>query len=326
MSTRTWAAAALGVLLVFLLPERLLAWGPATHLHLGLEVLGSLDLLPGPMARLLSGQAMEFLYGSIAADIPLGKSYAPTERHPHSWRIGRELHERAGDDPALRAFAVGYLSHLAADVAAHERFVPRMLLLTSSTRSLGHSYWEHRMDASVAPEKARMARSLVLDHDHGRLDEHLDEVLDRVLFSFDTNRRIFKGMVRIADDERWQSLFDTLLDNSRWDLRRREADLYVRESFDLVADQLRRSEHSRAAGRDPTGRQALDRAKRIRRQVLLVEKWSAAEALRQAADRFFPLPEPEEELWERRGETREVTDDVRGRLSAAPRKERRPAG
>lgn len=321
MSSRTWAGVVLGVLLVFLLPERLLAWGPATHLHLGLEVLGSLDLLPGPMARLLAGQAMEFLYGSLAADIPLGKSYAPTERHPHSWQVGRELRDRAGDDPALQAFAVGYLSHLAADVAAHERFVPRMLLLTSSTRSLGHSYWEHRMDASVAPEKARMARSLVLDHDHGRLDEHLDEILDRLIFSFDTNRRIFRGMVRIADDERWQNLFDTLLDNSRWDLRQRETDLFVRESFDLVADYLRRPDASRAEKGDPTGREALDRAKNIRRQVLLVERWNAPEALVQAADRFFPLPEPEEELWERRGGTGRIGRAVRARLSSSTRRQ-----
>lgn len=318
MSLRAWAGIALGLLLVFVLPERLLAWGPATHLHVGLEVLGSLNLLPGPLARLLAGQAVEFLYGSLAADIPLGKNYAPTERHPHSWRVGRELLDRTGEDPGLRAFAVGYLSHLAADVGAHERFVPRMLLLTSSTRSLGHSYWEHRMDASVAPEKARMARSLVLDHDHGRLDDHMDEVLDRLIFSFDTNRRIFQGMVRIADDDRWRSLFDTLLENSRWDLRDRESDLFVREAFDLVAGFLRRRDESRAAAGDPTGRRALDRAKKIRRQVLLVERWNASGALRQAADRFFPLPEPEEDLWARRGGTGDVAATVRERLLAPP--------
>lgn len=318
MSARTWVAVAVGLLLVVLLPDRLLAWGPATHLHVGIEVLGSLDLFPGPLARLLSGQALEFLYGCLAADIPVGKSYAPSDRHPHSWRVGRELYERTGGDPALQAFAVGYLSHLAADVGAHERFVPRMLLLTSSTRSLGHSYWEHRMDASVAPEKAAMARSLVLDHDHVALDDHLDEVLDRLIFSFDTNRRIFRGMVRIADDERWQSLFDTLLDNSRWDLRARESELFVREAFDLVAGYLRLREDSRAAGGDPTGRGALDRAKRIRRQVLLVERWSASEALRRAADRFFPLPDDAGKLWERRGGSAGVAEEVRGRL-AAPR-------
>lgn len=324
MSLRMWAGVAVGLLMVFVLPERLLAWGPATHLHLGLEVLGSLDLFPGPLARLLSGQAMEFLYGSLAADIPLGKNYAPSERHPHSWKMGRELHDSAGDDPALRAFAVGYLSHLAADVAAHERFVPRMLLLTSSTRSLGHSYWEHRMDAAVAPREARMARSLVLDHDHDRLNEQLDDVLDRLIFSFDTNRRIFQGLVRIADDERWQNLFDTLLDNSRWDLREAETDLFVRESFDLVADYLRRHDASRAADGDPTGREALDRAKRIRRQVLVAERWSASESLERAADRFFPLPEPGGELWERRGSSGEVAEWVRGVLST-PARQRKAA-
>lgn len=169
-----------------------------------------------------------------------------------------------------------------------------------------------------------MARSLVLDHDHDRLNEQLDDVLDRLIFSFDTNRRIFQGLVRIADDERWQNLFDTLLDNSRWDLREAETDLFVRESFDLVADYLRRHDASRAADGDPTGREALDRAKRIRRQVLVAERWSASESLERAADRFFPLPEPGGELWERRGSSGEVAEWVRGVLST-PARQRKAA-
>jgi len=46
----------------------------------------------------------------------------------------------------LRAFAFGYLAHLAADTVAHNYFVPRQLAVTSSTSSLGHSYWESRFE------------------------------------------------------------------------------------------------------------------------------------------------------------------------------------
>ena len=317
MSTIRRAAPVLGaaVLALLLLPDPLAAWGPGTHLHLGLEVLSSLSLLPSSAAGLLSAHAVEYLYGTLAADIPVGKSYAPAERHPHAWHVGRETLEAADDDPALRAFALGYLSHLAADVAAHERFVPRMLLLTSSTRALGHSYWEHRMDARVGGDRARMARSVVLERDHGRLDRHLDRVLDRTLFSFDTNRRIFHGMVRIADDRRWQSLFDTLIENSRWDLEEREAGLFLREAFELVTGYLRHADASRAAEGDPTGRNAVTRAKRIRRQVLMDEGFGAANALRRAADRYFPLPTRSAELWTSRGQTPEVSERVRRQLS-----------
>ena len=310
------------LLALLLLPDPAAAWGPGTHVHLGLEVLSSLSLLPTSVAGLLSTHAVEYLYGSLAADIPMGKSYAPADRHPHAWHVGRETVESAGDDPALRAFGLGYLSHLAADVGAHERFVPRMLLLTSSTRAVGHSYWEHRMDVRVGGDRSQLARAVVLEHDHGRLDRHLDRVLDRTLFSFDTNRRIFRGMVRIADDRRWQSLFDTVVENSRWDLEEGETELYLRDAFELVAGYLIREGDSRAASSDPTGRNAMTRAKRIRRQVLVDEGFGgAAAALRRAADRYFPVPERPARLWDRRGGSEEVAEGVRRRLAdrALPR-------
>jgi hypothetical protein len=34
------------------------------------------------------------------------------------------------------------MRNLAADAVAHNYFVPRQLAVTSSTSSLGHSYWE----------------------------------------------------------------------------------------------------------------------------------------------------------------------------------------
>lgn len=282
-----------GVLLLLLSPQALHAWGPGTHVQLGLDVLRSLDLLAPGMGALLQGHALEFLYGSLAADIPMGKSYVSLERHPHAWRVAEEMLESAEGDPELEAAALGYMSHLAADVVAHESFVPRMLLLTSSTRALGHSYWEHRMEVAAGPDHTRLARTVVMDFDQSRIDGLLDEVLERTIFSFSTNRKIFRGMVRIADDRRWQSLFDTVVENSRWDLEEREIELYQREALRHVLGFLAPGEGSRAREGDPTGRDAITRAKKIRRQVLLEEGWGAGDALQAAADRFYPLPEPE---------------------------------
>ena len=208
------AGTLLAALLLFAQPHALFAWGPGTHVFLGLEVLRSLELLPASLAGLLSEHALEFLYGNLAADISMAKRYAPMDRHPHAWHIGEEMLEAAEDDAALQAGALGYLCHLAADVVAHESFVPRMLLLTSSTRALGHSYWEHRMDAAVGSDYTRLARSLVMEFDHSRVDELLNSVLASTLFSFRTNRRIFRGMIRLADYQPWQNLFDTVIDNS----------------------------------------------------------------------------------------------------------------
>ncbi|HKK08974.1 MAG TPA: zinc dependent phospholipase C family protein [Gemmatimonadota bacterium] len=324
MSARRVAMAgtALAALLLLLQPHALLAWGPGMHVYLGLELLRSLDLLPASAAALLSGHALEFLYGNLAADISMAKRYAPADWHPHAWHVGEEMLTAAGDDPALRAGALGYLSHLSADVVAHEAFVPRMLLLTSSTRALGHSYWEHRMDVAVGAQYTRLARSLVTEFDHSRVDALLDSVLASTLFTFRTNRRIFRGMIRLADYQPWQSLFDSVIEASRWDLEQAETAFYRRTSFESCAAYLIRGSESPTAAGDPTGEEALRLSKRLRRQVLLVEGGAGAgTGLQAAADRHFPLDAPQAGLWEVRGGTPSTGDRARGRLlaRAAPR-------
>ncbi len=316
------AGTLLAALLLFAQPHALFAWGPGTHVFLGLEVLRSLELLPASLAGLLSEHALEFLYGNLAADISMAKRYAPMDRHPHAWHIGEEMLEAAEDDAALQAGALGYLCHLAADVVAHESFVPRMLLLTSSTRALGHSYWEHRMDAAVGSDYTRLARSLVMEFDHSRVDELLNSVLASTLFSFRTNRRIFRGMIRLADYQPWQNLFDTVIDNSRWDLEGAETEFYFRHAFEHTAGYLIWGSESPAASRDPTGELALRRAKQVRRQVLLVDSEpDPGTALQAAANRHFPLAGRELGLWEERGTTPAIAERITGRLRAraAPR-------
>ena len=127
-----------------------------------------------------------------------------------------EIFDGARDDP-LRAFALGYLAHLAADSIAHNYFVPKQLAITSSTSGFGHSYWESRFETHLGPECARRARELILI-DHSRSDGLLDRVLSPTIFSTPTNRRIFRGMVIVADNESWQRIFQLMTEKSRWDL------------------------------------------------------------------------------------------------------------
>jgi Zinc dependent phospholipase C len=117
-----------------LLPSVAYAWTPGTHVFLGEAVMRSLDLLPVAIAELLRAFPYDFLYGSIAADTSIAKKYAPVGRHCHSWTVGLEIYDGAEDEP-LRAFALGYLAHLAADAVAHNYFVPKQLAVTSSTSS-----------------------------------------------------------------------------------------------------------------------------------------------------------------------------------------------
>lgn len=278
-----WTAIAL--VLVALLPTTAHAWTPGTHVYLGDAVLRSLGMLPTSIADLLRAFPFDFLYGSIAADTSLAKKYVPTGRHCHSWAVGLEIHAAARDD-AMRAFGLGYLAHLAADSIAHNHFVPMQLAVTASTSSLGHSYWESRFETHLGSACARQARDLIL-LDHSRADGLLDGILSPTIFSTQTNRRIFRGMVHAADSEGWQRIFGLMTENSRWDLADVEVGRYLEYSFDHIMDLLVRFDHSSPLQLDPSGDDALRRAKQVRKEAM---RFGGSAHVREEAERAFGLP------------------------------------
>ena len=276
---------AAALLLLVLLPDAAYAWTPGTHVYLGEAVLRSLPQLPGAVAELLHAFPYDFLYGSIAADTSMAKKYVPTGRHCHSWTVGLEIHDSAKDE-RLRAFGLGYLAHLAADAIAHNHFVPMQLAVTASTSSVGHSYWESRFEMHLGPSSARQARDLIL-LDHTRADALLDRILSPTIFSTQTNRRIFRGMVHAADNESWQRIFSLMTENSRWDLSDAEVGRYLDHAYDAIIDFLNYFDRSRAYRQDPSGDEALRSAKRVRREAL---RTGGAELVRDEAERQFGLP------------------------------------
>jgi len=260
-------------------------------------VLGSgLTLLPPAVQAILKAHPRDFLYGSIAADISFAKKYVPAGRHCHHWHVGEEILDSA-DSERLAAVGWGYLAHLAADTVAHNYFVPRQLVLTSTTQALGHTYWEHRMDMHVGQRHLAGARDLITTHDHSDADELFDDVLSRTLFTFGTNRRIFRGMIHISDNDRWQQIFDAVLRKSRFDLPDEVVLDYLALSFDAVVDYIRHGHESAPAGNDPIGDLNLKLAKKVRR--LTMARGGAGEPahLRESADEFFPLPNEPLRFW-----------------------------
>jgi hypothetical protein len=281
----TWRSAALAALLIIVAPTVAHAWTPATHILLGEAVLRAADTLPVALAALLRAHPWDFLYGSIAADTSIAKKYARFGRHCHSWTVGFEILERSRDEP-LKAFAWGYLAHLAADVVAHNYFVPHQLAVTSSTSGIGHSYWESRFETHLSDRYPRRAVE-VIQLDHSASDAHLDRVLSPTIFSTRTNRRIFRGMVHAGDNASWQHVFAVIAARSRWDLTDDLVAAHVERSYDYVMDFLIREAGSVAYTYDPSGERALRAAKVVRREAI---RRGADAIVAEASERFGLRP------------------------------------
>ena len=297
MSFPRLALAVLGVGLVLLaLPEQAHAWTPGTHIYLGESVLANLPYLPATVAELLRSYPYDFLYGNIAADSSIAKHYAPLGRHCHYWHVGQEIHDLAATD-ALRAFGLGYLSHLAADTIAHNYFVPRQLMLTSSTAAVGHSYWETRVEAHLGDAYARAAKDVILLN-HASADAHLDRIIAPTIFSVRTNRRLFRGMVHLTETTSWQRASQVAREYSRWPLTDPDVERHLGLSFDFMMELLAESVAS-ARHLDPSGERPLKTAKEMRRRVMREAGRRDTARLQDAADENFRLPERALVYWSR---------------------------
>jgi hypothetical protein len=284
------------VLLLILTPDFAAAWAPGTHVYLGESVLSHLSQLPALAADLLRAYPYDFLYGNIAADTSMAKKYAPVGRHCHSWHVGQEIHDRAESEP-LRAFGLGYLCHLAADTVAHNFFVPRQLVLTSTTIAIGHSYWESRFDTHLGDGYSRKAADLIR-MDHNGSDAHLDRILSPTIFSVRTSRRLFRGMVGLTESQSWQRAFRVMVERSRWDLSDDMVERQMAVSYQLVMDLLAAETAARARRLDPAGEASLRLARRMRIDVMRNRIPRDHWRLARLADERFALPSYELPFWE----------------------------
>jgi len=177
-------------LLVFigflLVPSLSYAWGPLTHMYLGNEILSLSSLLPAPVYSLIKRYKDDFLYGNIIADIVLGKKYLPQDKSSHTWKFGFQLLDQA-KNRQQKAFVYGYLCHLAADTVAHE-------LLTREKKNIRHTFYELKAD-SLVKKKYWFQAIAIRRKVQRRNDMFLESSLDRLFFSFKTNKRIFKSFI-----------------------------------------------------------------------------------------------------------------------------------
>lgn len=258
------------VLAIVSIPAQAHAWGGGIHLQVGLSVLENLSRLPAGLAAILAAHPRDYLYGSIAADIIVGKKYTHYLLNCHRWHIGRKVLQSARTD-SERACAYGYLSHLAADAIAHNYYVPYKIMRSFASVTMKHTYWEMRFETFVEKEVWERAREVCRSDQRGN-DSLLRGVLTTTLFSFGTNKRIFNSIMLLSRLEKWQRVMRTLSDNSRYVLADSDRDEYLTLTEKAVFDFLVHAWDANILLADPTGERALATADALRKNLRLLYK------------------------------------------------------
>lgn len=254
-------------LVLFLLwPGEALAWGPVTHLVHGSTVLQTLTTAIAPLQETLTRHRLAYLYGCIAPDIMHAKRYTRSVyTHCHCWDVGWQVVE-AARTPRQTSFAYGYLSHLAGDVFSHNHYVPCRLVTCYEARALRHLYWEARFDAAQSGNRWRLVRD-VMRHRYDDCDDLVERVVERTLFSFRTNKRIFSSVMAVQQLEQWHAMVRAVAQRSRYQLSTRDIDRFNEICIESIRELLARGRDASCQQADPTGHEALARAEVLRRKL-----------------------------------------------------------
>ena len=129
------------------------AWGLYTHVYFAQLLLWAVPLSDPRYRNAIRKFPQLVLAGACLPDLALlGKHLGtPQLNGTHLWAHPRALAENAGSD-AERALALGYTSHLLADVIAHNHFVPAHEAMWFDAPMATHVAAEWAMDSHIGAQ------------------------------------------------------------------------------------------------------------------------------------------------------------------------------
>jgi hypothetical protein len=127
------------------------AWGLQSHVFFGQQVLLAAPLLDPELRRAALRFPRLVLAGACLPDLALAGAALGVRlfRRNHHWPAAHRLAAAQCDEE--RAVALGYASHLVADVVAHNRFVPEHERRVADVAYVTHALCEWAMDDYLRP-------------------------------------------------------------------------------------------------------------------------------------------------------------------------------
>jgi hypothetical protein len=257
--------AVIAILAVLLIPSAAYAWGPGMHVEVAMNALAEAAIVAPAIAALMRRFPEAFIYGAASPDIIIGKKYAGYLHHCHNWKMGRMILAEARSD-SQRAAAYGYLMHLAADIVAHNYYIPFKMIRGWRARLLSHTYWEMRFDLGVGEEAWEFFDD-VDEEDVAEFDMLLERVLRKAIFSFSTNKRIFNTILRLQKMRRLRQSLGIYARVSRFDIEEENRRHYLDLTMEAAMGFLRDPDGAPCLEIDPVGLARLDYAKAVRRSM-----------------------------------------------------------
>lgn len=142
-----------------------LAWGLCTHVYFSQLLIWTIPLADPRFRRAVARLPGLMLAGACLPDVALFSRYlgAPALNATHQWSVAQRLLTAASDDES-RALALGYASHLLADIIAHNHFVPAHERLWFDQPVVTHAACEWVMDAHIMPHLLARPADLMRRH------------------------------------------------------------------------------------------------------------------------------------------------------------------
>ena len=244
------------ILFIFVLKELIFssgawAWGPAVHTAISCNILESCAQILPCIASVIQSFPSEYIYGTISADFFIGKGQKKKKGHSHNWETGFKFLEEANSEKDT-AYAYGFLSHLAADVVAHNYFVPDLIYRIPTWNRLGHVYSEAIAEKFVDPEYLRILID-VLSMNHLDYDNYLKSAEVRNSYGLKVRKHIFTQSVKASEYLYCLPIFYERGKILPYNIEDEHIPFMVDLSFRLVRDLLSYPESSVCLDYDPIG-------------------------------------------------------------------------
>jgi len=248
-------------LLLFLSPSDAFAFGPCVHLNLASSVIAQALSLGLPCALIILKNQKAFFLGNLDPDRVILKNLASYRDHSHNWqRALKNLREAKKDSE--KALLLGYLCHLAADVVAHNYFVPYKMVEFYGYPLARHVYWEMRLDAMVASMFGVRSRELGLNDKAHIFD--LKKFVPTHIFKPTINYKITGAILRLSDTYASSRMARLWTQRSPLGITEDEKGEILRLALSAQISVLRAFEQAKVTSLDPRGMHALKTALRLR--------------------------------------------------------------